>query len=160
MASVLLSGGGSSEQTIVWREPTTELLVKVRVDWLTRVTALGAYGTDLAPGLYDVDMKSTAADSPGLFARSARSYGYVEQASLYTAATEALHGEPVTWMWIAATSEPDRDGQHGVSVYALTPEQRERGREIYMAQLFDALDRMTRNDWTPAHRHGVQTLPL
>jgi hypothetical protein len=160
VASVLLGSSGLSEQTIVWREPMTELLVKVRVDWLTRISAVDAFGTALAPGLYDVDLKSTAMDSPGLLAQSVRKFGYLPQAALYADATEALCGEPVSWMWIAVTGEPDSDGKHGVSVYALTPEQRERGREIYKAQLFDALDRLTRNDWTPAHRHGVHTLPL
>jgi hypothetical protein len=160
VASALLGSIGLPEQTIVWREPMTELLVKVRVDWLTRISAVDAFGTDLSPGLYDVDLKSTAMDSPGLLAQSVRKFGYLPQAALYADATEALTGESVSWMWIAVTSEPDSDGKHGVSVYALTPEQRERGREIYKSQLFDALDRLTRNDWTPAHRHGIQTLPL
>jgi hypothetical protein len=160
VASVLLGSSGLSEQTIVWREPMTELLVKVRVDWLTRISAVDAFGTELAPGLYDVDLKSTAMDSPGLLAQSVRKFGYLPQAALYSDVTEALFGEPVSWMWVAVTGEPDSDGKHGVSVYALTPEQRERGREIYKSQLFDALDRLTRNDWTPAHRHGVHTLPL
>jgi len=160
VASVLLSTPGLSEQTIVWREPMTELLVKVRVDWLTRISAVDAFGTDLEPGLYDVDLKSTAMDSPGLLAQSVRKFGYLPQAALYSDATEALFGEPVMWMWVAVTGEPDFDGKHGASVYALTPEQRERGREIYKAQLFEALDRLSRNDWSPAHRRGVQTLNL
>jgi hypothetical protein len=160
VASVLLGTSGLPEQTIVWREPMTELLVKVRVDWLTRISPVDAFGTDLEPGLYDVDLKSTAMDSPGLLAQSVRKFGYLPQAALYLDATEALYNEPVTWMWVAVTSEPDYDGKHGVSVYALTPEQRERGREIYKSQLFDALDRLSRDDWSPAHRRGVQTLPM
>jgi hypothetical protein len=160
VASVLLGTPGAAEQTIVWREPMTELLVKARVDWLTRISAVDAYGTNLEPGLYDVDLKSTAMDSPGLLAQSVRKFGYLPQAALYSDATEALFGEPVTWMWVAVTGEPDYDGKHGVSVYALTPEQRERGREIYKSQLFEALDRLSRDDWSPAHRRGVQTLNL
>ena len=160
VASVLLGTPGLPEQTIVWREPMTELLVKVRVDWLTRISAVDAFGTALEPGLYDVDLKSTAMDSPGLLAQSVRKFGYLPQAALYSDATEALHGEPVHWMWVAVTSESDTDGKHGVSVYTLTPEQRERGREIYKAQLFEALDRLSRDDWSPAHRRGIHTLNL
>lgn len=161
VASTLLSSEGISEQTIVWREPVTGLLVKVRVDRLARLSAADVFGTDLAPGLYDTDLKTSASDSPGLFARSGRKYGYLPQASLYVDVTEALYHEPVTWMWVVAATEPDRDGKYGVSTYPLTSEQRARGREIYMAQLVEALDRLRRDDWTPAHRHGVAApLPL
>jgi hypothetical protein len=159
-ASVLLSPGGESEKTIIWREPITGLLVKVRVDLMRRLDAIDVYGTRLPPGYYDADIKTTAADSPGLFVASARKFGYLPQASMYLDASEALTGERMQWAWVATTAEPDRNGQHGVSVYVLTDEQRERGRQIYMNQLVEALDRITRDDWTPAHRKGVHTLPL
>ena len=136
------------------------MFVKVRVDWFTRLDDVDVFGTDIEPGWHAPDLKSTDDCTPTLFAKSARRWGYLPQASLYLDAAEALTGEPVHWRWIVATREPARNGRHGVSVYGLTPEQRERGREIYMSQLLEARERLDSGDWTPAHWRGTTYLPL
>lgn len=159
-AAILGAAGGLAEQTILWREPSTGLLVKVRVDWMATLTAADVFGTRMQPGLYVNDPKTTADDRPYPFVRSCKRFNYLTQAAMYLDAVEAAAGQSATWAWTTVTSDPCLDGKHGVSVYFLSDEQRERGRALYQAQARDALDRITRDDWTPAHRRGFSFLPM
>jgi len=157
---VLLRAPGECEQSYVWREPASGLLVKIRVDKISRLTRSEIFGTDLQHGLSATDLKSTASDAAYQFTRSARKFGYLPQASLYTDALTAYFGEVPSWYWLVVTNEPVYRDEHGASVYQLTSDQLTRGREIYRAQLLDVLERRSTNNWTAAHRRGVHTLPL
>ena len=159
-AAAFFRAPGISEATIVWREPATGLMVKVRPDRLARLGARQTFGTDLPTGLVCGDLKSTDDDEAHAFARSAWRFGYMTQAGLYSDAVEALTGEPPIWMFFAVSQEPIADGSHGVSAYVLDDEQIAKGRNIYQRKLVEAAERIASNDWTPGHRRGVNSLPM
>jgi hypothetical protein len=159
-AAVILNAQGYCEQTIVWREPTTGLLAKVRVDKLMRLGRRDVFGTNLDPGDVVFDLKTTDDDAPRPFLKSAWRHGCIPQAALYTDAVEALLGRKPQWIFGAVTQAPTEEQNHGVSVYTMTDEQLGRGREIYRNQMIAVMERRDSNDWTPSHRRGVQLLPM
>jgi hypothetical protein len=152
-ANVLLSAPGKIEQTILWREPNTGVLVKVRLDKFSTLTRAQVYGTALPHGPAISDLKTTRDHRPKPFWRSAESYGYLEQAALYSDATEALIGERPAFYFIAIRSEKPR-----TAVYMPTDEQLQRGRDRYVAQLYEFVDRQQSGDWRAPHECGVQPL--
>lgn len=98
-ASDLLGLPGVNEQTIIWREPTTGLLCRVRLDSLR----------DLPDGARVItDLKSTHTPEPEAFGRSIEKLGYDFQAGFYTDAVQALDpAREVIYAIIAAgTSRP------------------------------------------------------
>ena len=53
-----------------------------------------------------MDLKSTACAAAESFSRDAVKFGYFSQAADYLDAMEVITGEPWTYYWIAAESEP------------------------------------------------------
>lgn len=81
-----LMGVGESEVSIYWDEQVGDNVVgcKARLDWLGHLAQYPDHGLI-------VDIKTTRDASPGAFARSAASYGYLHQAAWYMRAAACLH---------------------------------------------------------------------
>lgn len=152
-ASILLTAPGEIERTILWREPETGVLVKVRIDKLSRLTVAQVYGTELLAGPTISDLKTTRDHRPRPFWRSAENYGYLEQAALYSDAVEAWIGERPAFYWIAVRSDKPR-----TAVYWPTETQLQRGRDRYLEQLGDYLNRKQSGNWRAPHECGVNPL--
>jgi hypothetical protein len=150
-ASILLSAHGTVEQTILWREPSTGVLVKVRLDKFSTLTRAQVYGSALQAGPAISDLKTARDHRPKPFWRSGEGYGYLEQAALYSDAVEAWLGEQPNFYFIVVRSAKPR-----TAVYKPADEQLQRGRERYLAQLNDFLDRQQSGDWRAAHECGIQ----
>ena len=159
-ASTLLRAPGPVEQTIIWREPTSGLLVKVRADKLADISGEAALDVgDIEAGIGVADIKTTRAKgrrAPWLFARSVRDYGYHVQNAMYLDAVKALYpGEPVEFYFIAVCS----DGDFETSTWRLPDEAIEQGREIYKKRLLEICEREFTYDWRHDYTRGVQTVP-
>ncbi len=77
LASILLeSGTGVAEQSIFWRDPVTDVMLRCRPDWLTP--------------RWVVDFKTTASAAPDAFAKSVYNFGYYIQAPWYLAGLAAV----------------------------------------------------------------------
>jgi hypothetical protein len=155
-ALALLCAPGWVEQTVLWREPTTGLLTKVRLDRLDELGPEHIVETELEVGLAIVDIKTTRDHTPRAFGRSIAEYGYLPQAAFYSDAVEALIGRKPTFYFIAAKNESN----WGTAVYRLDEEQLERGRQTYQDRLLDVLGRQFRDDWLADCERGVQYLPV
>jgi hypothetical protein len=148
------------EQTIIWREPTSGLLVKVRVDKLADIsTEAAADVVDLDAGIGVADLKTMRHKGrrvPWMLMKSARDLGYHVQDALYRDAVRALlPNEPVNFYFIAICSEGDFD----TSTWRLPDEAVEQGREFYQQRLLEIRDRRFTYDWRHTYTRGVQTLP-
>jgi hypothetical protein len=153
-AAVLLGAPGKVEQTVLWREPTTGVLVKVRLDKFSTLTRSQVYGTELAAGPAISDLKTAKDHRPRpFFTSSVARLGYLEQAAIYSDATEALVGERPNFYFIVV-----RSGKPRTAVYTPSDEQLQRGRDSYMASLCNYLDRVQSGDWRAPHECGVQPL--
>lgn len=157
-AATLLSAPGASEQTIIWREPTTEQLVKVRLDRLVEIRPAHVYGEDLGleVGVGVVDAKTTKDHRPSGFGRDVEKYGYLTQAALYSDAVEALLGKRPTWYFVAIKNESN----WGTAVYKLDEEQIQRGRSDYRAKLLELARRRFTDDWLAECERGVHHLKV
>lgn len=155
-AAALLRAPGKSEQTVLWREPTTGLLMKVRLDRLVELDAGDIYGTKLEEGPAVVDVKTTRDHTERAFARSILNYGYLDQAAIYTDAAEALLGARPQFHFLAIRSESN----YGVADYRLNERQLARGRTSYLAKLRDLKKRMETNDWLAECERGVRSIYL
>lgn len=159
-ASTILRAPGPVEQTIIWREPISGLVVKVRVDKLADISSEAAFDVgDIEAGIGIGDIKTTRAKgrrAPWLFAKSVRDYGYHVQNAMYRDAVQALYpGEPVEFYFIAICSEGDFD----TSTWRLPDEAIEQGRDLYLQRLLEIRDRQFTYDWRHAYTRGVQTVP-
>jgi hypothetical protein len=158
-ASTLLHAPGNAEQTIVWREPTSGLLVKVRIDKLSEVSQEAADDVDgIAPGLAIVDLKTTRAKgrrAPWVFAKHARELGYHVQNALYLDATRAAFGDGARFYFVAVCNEGDFE----TSTWQLPDEAVEQGREIYQNLLLEVCERRETFDWRHGYTRGVTILP-
>lgn len=157
-ASALLGADGYVEQTILWREPTSGMLIKVRVDKLALLESADVYGTALAPGLAEVDLKSAKSVEPRSFRRSVRDYGYDIQASLYCDAVEAAFNARPVHYWIAVCNTANRANKHHVAVYMRSDEAHEAGRSSYRALLAEIKDRRQTNNWRAEWETGAHVL--
>lgn len=94
---------GRAEIPLTWTDPTTGLVCKCRIDWLT---------LDMMP----IDLKSTRSAETRNFGRQAWHYGYFHQAAFYSMGLSAATGkdvEHIPFLFIAVESEPP----HDVSVF-------------------------------------------
>jgi hypothetical protein len=158
-AAVLLGAPGPVEQTVLWREPTSGLLVKVRVDKLSELEPAMVYGTSLEPGLAVADLKTSKSLSARSFARSVRDYGYDLQSSLYRDAVRAWRGVDPASYWIAVANTPTRAGRHLVRVFARSDESHLAGRARYQHLLAEVKRRREHNNWRFDWETGVSLLP-
>jgi hypothetical protein len=150
-ASILLAAPGDIEQTILWREPVTGVLVKVRLDKFSMLSRASVYGTDIAAGPAISDLKTARDHRPKPFWRSGEGYGYLEQAALYSDAVEAWVGTRPAFYFIVVRSENPR-----TAVYRPTEQQLQRGRDRYFAQLYEFIERQQTGDWRASNECGVQ----
>lgn len=100
IAGPLFARPGRAEQTFVARDDETEVLCRVRVDWLP----------DVPPGarVLVVDLKTTASAEPAAFAKSMASYGYHQQGAFYSdAVVHALDLDvPPRFVLVAQEKDP------------------------------------------------------
>ncbi len=131
-SSVMLSGAGRNELSIAWRERTTGLLCKGRIDRLCRVK-MGvidpASSNPDAEALCLIDLKGTRAIDR--FANECGKYGYHGQLAFYKDGLETLNPAPVTPFIIAIQNQPPWD----VIVYRVDDDTIEQGRLLYRRML-------------------------
>lgn len=89
-AGILRSAGGQPEQTMVWRDPSTGVMCRCRVDWYR-----GVYADDTDPDAVRrrfimPDLKTAESASRDAFSRAAAAYGYHQQAEFYLRAPTCL----------------------------------------------------------------------
>lgn len=78
-AGTLLSDG-HAEHSLYVRDPKTDVLLRCRPDWMTRINGR----------LVIIDLKSADSANPGAFEKAAANYGYPMQAAWYRALAAAL----------------------------------------------------------------------
>lgn len=121
IAGPLLARPGNAEQTFVAPDPDTNVLCRIRVDFMPN---------DIPPGdrLILVDYKGSLCAHPDAFARKAAEYGYDQQAAFYLdVITWALHLE-VEPVFVFVTQE--KDPPYLVTVNDLPPEAIDGAREL------------------------------
>ncbi len=134
-ASDLLALPGANEQTILWREPSSGFLCRVRLDGLRQLPD---------GGRVIFDLKSTNDPEPAIFSRSIYKFGYDFQAAFYTDATQALYpDDEIIFAIIAAgTKLPFK-----VSAAPMADRAIAEGRRKYRAALADLVERRETNNW-------------
>ncbi len=148
------------EQTILWREPTSGLLVKVRVDKLSEVSREAAADVDdLEHGIAIGDIKTTKAKgrrAPWIFMKSAKDYGYHVQDALYRdAVLAAFPDADVNFYFTTICS----DGDFETATWRLPVAAVEQGREFYQRGLAEICERRETYDWRHGYTRGVPTIP-
>ena len=116
MASALLNPEfGHAEQSLFWRDPESEVLLRCRLDVLR----------DKVDGtLFIPDYKTADSAHPETFARSAANYGYHMQDAWYTDGAAALGYKDPTFVFVVQEKDPP----YLVSAVELTEEDRRAGR--------------------------------
>lgn len=144
----LLRRPGVNEQTILWREPQTGVLVRVRLDRKVRIPKVG---------IVVLDLKSSNDPAPPSFAAACARYGYHRQDALYFDAVAALHPDDQIYYALAVvcTSAP-----YEPACYQLDDAAIDLGREQYLATLHDLVRRRETNDWRAPWQQGCRTLSL
>jgi hypothetical protein len=137
-ASSFLGLEGPTELTIVWREPTTGVLCRVRLDKL---------GFLPDGGIAVPDLKTGRAVSPAAFSKVMLERRYHVQAALYSDAVRALFpGREVIYAIIAVRNV----ATHKVGAWPVAPRAIDFGRSVYMEGLQDYKRRMADGDWLEA----------
>lgn len=90
---------GQPEQTVVWQDEATGVMLRGRIDWL-RPNAVA-------------DLKTARDGNPTGFDRDAANYGYHISAAHYVAGVEAITGERLPFLLVVVEKEPP----HFVSVH-------------------------------------------
>ncbi len=148
MASRFLCADGYRELSIVWRDQTTGMLCKGRIDLLAKLD--GRW--------WVVDLKTSSKpvgwDS---FSRTIAQYDYHGQAAFYIDGAAAALGEPIAgFVFIAVeTTFP-----HLVATYPLDPEAIAEGRRLYQRCLKSHQAGVERGEWPGYELDGEPiTLP-
>lgn len=93
---LLLESVGTNEYTFEWRDDSTGLLLKTRLDrWC-----------EFGPSQVIVDVKTTARVDPKSFAETCWRWGYHRQAAFYRAGVEAMEGERLPFVFVAIRKTP------------------------------------------------------
>lgn len=103
---------GERECVVIWRDESTGLLCKARIDKLIRTAGIG------------VDIKTTRDASPDAFERSVLEYCYYTQLAFYADGWKAATGEELSFFILAV----ENDSPHGVAVYQIDDETMDIGR--------------------------------
>jgi hypothetical protein len=159
-ARQLLEAPGKNEQTILWCDRETGLMLKVRLD---RFGKVAWPGSDWIPdGWVIPDLKTSKDPSKAAFGKDAFNLDYDFQAAFYTDAAEALVREPCRFYLIATDSDPtDCDPEdYETWVYRPTAIQLAKARARYKALLLELLERQFTNDWRAPWKCGVSDLDL
>jgi hypothetical protein len=143
IVAALFDAPGSNEQTVIWRCPDPDVLVRVRCDRIAFPDA---------DTVVVFDAKTTTDPSPGAFGKSMAAYGYDVQGALYSDAVLALHpGKAVHFIFGAARSRAPWEE----ACYSLEAEEYEAGHRKYMAALHDLVRRRETNDWIAQWQRGL-----
>lgn len=134
-ATELLSEGWA-EQSLVWRDDETKILLRGRVDWLTEW-----HGIPLV-----VDYKTCDDPDPESFRWDAGKYGYVQQDPWYREGMEVITGKSHGFLFIAQS----KVAPYLVSVVELDDEAREIGAQRNAVARRTFLECMTTGHW-PAY---------
>jgi hypothetical protein len=95
--------GGTAERVYVWRDPSTGVLCKARVDYVK-------------PGML-IDYKTSASAHPRAFRSRVWDNGHHVQAWWYLLGHDMMTGEAANWRWIVQSTKPP----HLVTAHAPTP---------------------------------------
>lgn len=101
VAGPLFSRPGRAEQSIVYRDPESGVMCRVRTDWMPDVPEDSR--------VILVDYKSTVDAHPAAFAKSMTTYGYHQQGPFYCDGITALgldHGQPPLFVLVAQEKTP------------------------------------------------------
>jgi hypothetical protein len=147
-ASILLREGGANEQTVLWRHPETEMLVRIRADRIWQFDA----ETVTVP-----DLKTTQDPSPRLFGSSMARFGYHFQGALYLDAIQALYpGIELHFVFVVVRSS----APYETACYELDPHDLALGRAQYLAAMRDLQRRRVENDWIAEWQRGCRGITL
>lgn len=141
-AQHLIKPHGEVEQSIFWRDELTDVICKSRPDYMTKE--------------YIVDLKSTKCASPESFERSIYELGYHRQAAMMLDAFEAISGIKHT-NFLNLCIEKERP--YIVSVFVMSDEALERGREEYRTALRIFKQCSERNYW-PMYADDIEEISL
>lgn len=139
---------GASEQTVLWRCPDPDVLVRVRWD---RV----AFPDESTVVILDV--KTTHDPSPDRFGIQVHRDGLDRQGALYIDAAQALHpGKSVHFIFAAVRSSAPWE----VACYELEGDEYELGRNRSRAALRDYARRRRDNDWLADWQRSINRITL
>lgn len=149
IAGPLLARPGKAEQTFVARDPDTNVLCRIRVDWMP----------DVAPGqrLVVVDYKGTTCAHPDAFARRAAEYGYDQQAAFYNDVLTWCFGLDVEPVFVFVTQE--KEAPYLVTVNDLPTEAIDGARELNRRALAAYARCSLLGEW-PGYPPAVTTLRI
>lgn len=140
-ASTLLTGG-LREHSLYWRDEETDVLCRVRPDYL-RADAI-------------VDLKTTASASMKDFSKSVANYRYHVQNGFYNEGVRRVLGStPDTFIFIAVES----DAPYAVNCFVLDEDARRQGRLEFRDNLRTYAECL-RNDRWPGYGAGITQLSL
>lgn len=108
---------GKAELTFIARDPETDLPVRCRADWLTKV------GDTFAV----IDFKSCEDARPFHFQRSAYNFGYFQQAAYYLDVIDWAYKRPDLFLFVAFEKSPP----YAVKIYEASPNAIGRGKDAY-----------------------------
>lgn len=139
----LLVANGVTELSVLWREPTTGVVCKCRLDrWIGDERII-------------VDLKTSRNAAHRSFGRDAAMYGYHIQAAFYQDAIKAVIGASARMLLIVVENEPP----YAVAVYQFDAEAEAAGRQFYQTALEEYRDSLRLDRWT-GYPDDVQILSL
>ena len=139
----LFEAEGLNEQTVIWRCPDPDVLIRVRIDRLVF----------LDPGTVVVfDAKATFDPSPRAFGLSIARLGLDRQAAMYTdAVSAAFPDKAVHFVFGPVRSRPPYEA----ALYELEGAEYETGRRKYTNALREYVRRRDANDWLAPWQRGI-----
>ncbi len=144
----LMTWDGQAERPIVWRHPSTGVLVRLKPDRIIEAED----DTLLVP-----DLKSTDDPSEQAFEWSIKQFGYHRQAALYTDGIQALFpGRRVVFVFVVVRNKPPYE----VGTYEPNPDALATGRRQYTAALAELKQRTESNDWLADWQKGCRLIGL
>lgn len=143
LAYELVTKGGHTEVSALWRDPTLDVLCKGRMDRIT----------DYAGWTWILDIKSTNDASPDAFLRSVVRFGYHLQAAFYIDGLETLAPRERRFAILAVEKEPP----YAIALYELDTMLLEVGRQEYRRYL-GMWKRCLETGLWPAYPERIETL--
>jgi len=141
---------GHPEVSAFWRHPTLGTLCKCRPDWVHPV------GTDAAPGVILLDVKTYSDASPAEFARQVARKRYHWQAAWYSDGYYLASGIPVIgFVFVAVETE----WPYAASAVMLDDESLEMGRRELAPLVERYAQCVASNSW-PGYPAGIQQIQL
>jgi exodeoxyribonuclease VIII len=139
-------GFGKPEVAIQWTEPTTGIVCRSRLDWLT----------DIEGGPCLVDIKGTRDVTPRWFSSDCAKFSYHLQMAFYRDAVFAATGRVPRVVVVAVEMAPP----HDVVTYIVPDDVIEIGRADYLVLLERLKECRARNEWPGVGNGAEQVLAL